>query len=174
MQVWNVLHAARWKYRTQKFAICAPSHIFVGLYLCNWGVYQQLEKKLVKQQYLLHMSSQRPSNCWDRLASWGHPSKFQHVSCLGFVTAPTSLSGSTTFNRGRHLYIFCRAAITLGISPHSSSNWFLRNTSLDLLTNYTSIMPTLRTCRWHIALTSATGNCWDIGMTSFRFKYHLL
>jgi len=33
MQVWNVLHAARWKYRTQKFAICTPSHKFVALYL---------------------------------------------------------------------------------------------------------------------------------------------
>jgi len=27
------------------------------------------------------------------LASFGHPSKFQRVSCLGFVTAPTSLNG---------------------------------------------------------------------------------
>jgi len=35
MQVWNVLHAARWKHRRQKFAICAPSHKFVGLYLFN-------------------------------------------------------------------------------------------------------------------------------------------
>jgi len=26
MQVLNMLHAARWKYRTQKFAILAPSH----------------------------------------------------------------------------------------------------------------------------------------------------
>jgi len=38
MHVWNVLHAARWKYRTQKIAkiaICAPSHNFVGLCLRN-------------------------------------------------------------------------------------------------------------------------------------------
>jgi len=35
MQVWNVLHAARWKYRTQKIAILAPSYNFVGLYLQN-------------------------------------------------------------------------------------------------------------------------------------------
>jgi len=39
MQVYNVLHAARWKYRTQKkspkIAILAPSHNFVGPYLCN-------------------------------------------------------------------------------------------------------------------------------------------
>jgi len=34
----------------QKVAILAPSHNFVGLYLCN-----VIGKKLVKQQYLLHM-----------------------------------------------------------------------------------------------------------------------
>ena len=33
MHVWNVLHAARWKYRTQKIAILAPSHKFVWLCL---------------------------------------------------------------------------------------------------------------------------------------------
>jgi len=37
-------------------------------------------KKLVKQQYLLHMSSQygelRPSNGWDRFGSWGTPANF--------------------------------------------------------------------------------------------------
>ena len=35
MQAWNVLRAARWKYRTQKIAIWAPSDNFVGLYLRN-------------------------------------------------------------------------------------------------------------------------------------------
>jgi len=57
MQVWSVLHAARWKYRTQKFALCAPSYIFVGLYLRNEGMYRQSER-IAKEQYLLHMSSQ--------------------------------------------------------------------------------------------------------------------
>jgi len=44
----------------QKIAICAPLHKFIGLYLCNQGMYRHSEKKLVKQQciYLLHMSSQ--------------------------------------------------------------------------------------------------------------------
>jgi len=35
MQVWNVLLLGRWKYRTQKIAVLAPVHNFVGLYLCN-------------------------------------------------------------------------------------------------------------------------------------------
>ena len=54
-------------------------------------------KKLVKQQYLLHRSSPYgelwPTSGWDRLPSLGHPNKFQRVSRLGFVTAPTSLNG---------------------------------------------------------------------------------
>ena len=68
MQVWNVLHAARWKYRMQKIAI--------------WAISSQLRhvstigKKLVKQQYLLHMSPQydelRPINGWERFASLWH------------------------------------------------------------------------------------------------------
>jgi len=34
---------------------CGPLHNFVRLYLRNEGVYRQSEKKLFKQQYLLHM-----------------------------------------------------------------------------------------------------------------------
>jgi len=41
----------------QKIAILmAPLHNFVGLCLRNSGMYRQSEKKLVKQQYLLHIS----------------------------------------------------------------------------------------------------------------------
>jgi len=95
-------------------------------------------KKLVKQQYLLHMSSQygelRPTksqiklrylatsfepasvmefgfNGWDRLAGFEHPSKFQPVSRLGFVTAPTSLNG------GQQNFAPCLAVSWAG-TPH--------------------------------------------------------
>jgi len=55
------------------------------------------QKKLVKQQYLLHMSPQYgelwPTNGWDRFGSFGHPTKFQRVSRLAFVTAATLLTG---------------------------------------------------------------------------------
>ena len=92
-----MLHAARLKYRTQKVASWAPSHNFVGLYLCNYGTYRRSEKKLVKQQYLFHMSLQYgelwATNSLDLLASLGHPSKFQPVLRLGFITGPTSLNG---------------------------------------------------------------------------------
>jgi len=53
-----MLRAARWKYRTQKIAISAPTHNFVGLYLRN-ATKASIDnrKKLVKQQYFLHTSS---------------------------------------------------------------------------------------------------------------------
>jgi len=58
------------------------------------------------------------------LASLGHPSKIQRVSRLGSVTGRPSSSGRqpkfAALNRGRQLYTFGRAAITLGIGPHSS------------------------------------------------------
>ena len=66
-------------------------------------------KKLVKQQYLLHVSwwygELRPTNGWDLLASLGHLCKFQRVSRLGSVTARHSSSGRqpnfSALNRGR-------------------------------------------------------------------------
>ena len=69
-------------------------------------------KKIVKHQYLLHMSSQygelRPTNGWYRFGCFWHPSKFQRLSRLGGVTARYSGSGRqpnfAALNRGRHLY----------------------------------------------------------------------
>jgi len=53
------------------------------------------------------MSSQydelRSTSGWDRLAGLGHPSKFQRVSRVGFVTAPTSL------NEGQPNFALCLA-----------------------------------------------------------------
>jgi len=76
-------------------------------------------KKVVKQQYLLHMFSQygelRPTNGWERLASMGHPSKFQGVSRLGFVIFAI---WSTTFNTGRHVH-------SAGWPPRSASAYIL-------------------------------------------------
>jgi len=84
----------------------------------SWSVSSQrrhastIGKKLVKQQYLPHMSSPYgelwPTNIWDLFRSLGHPSKFQRVSHLGSVTAQYSSSGNqpnfAELNRGRHLY----------------------------------------------------------------------
>jgi len=80
----------------QKIASCTPLHNCVGLYLRNYGMCRQLKKKTVKQQHLLHMSSEygefQPTNGWDWSVSFGHHRKCQWVSHLGFVTAPTSLN----------------------------------------------------------------------------------
>jgi len=81
MQAWNMLHAARWKYRTQKFALYALSHNFIGLSLQLRHV-SAIGKKLVKQQYLLHMSSEhgelRLTNGWQFAAP--------HQISMGFLS----------------------------------------------------------------------------------------
>jgi len=82
MQVWNVLHADRWKCRTQKIAKKSPSGTIAQICRAKL-ISSQLRhiynrKKTVKQQYLLHMSAQygelQPTSGWDPLASLGHPS----------------------------------------------------------------------------------------------------
>jgi len=100
MQVWNVLHAASWKYRTQKNRQNSPSaHHRTTLTGCIFATKARIDnrKKTFKLQYLLHTNSQygelRPTNDWDRSDSLGHPSKFQRVPRLGFVTAAKSLTG---------------------------------------------------------------------------------
>ena len=127
MQVWNVLHAARYKYGTQKWCKKSPSahhRTTLSGYIFASKACIDNRKKLVKQQYLPHMSLQygelRRTSGWDRFVSLGHPSKFQRVSRLGSVTARHSTSGRQP-NCGverRAPPVFGRAAITLGIRPH--------------------------------------------------------
>jgi len=100
MHVWNVVHAARWKYRTQKLRKNRHLRTVAQLFRAISSQLRHVStigKKPVKQQYLFHVFSQYgelQSYGWDLLASLGHPRKFQRVSRLGFVTAPTSLNGS--------------------------------------------------------------------------------
>jgi len=92
-------------------------------------------EKPVEQQYLLHMSSQyrelRPTNGWDRLASLGHPSKFQRVSGLGFVNYCTDVAQRrstkfcTMFGRLLGWYTVCAfsgARAPNGIPPGAKFN----------------------------------------------------
>jgi len=92
-------------------------HLGTIAQLC-WAISSQIRhvstigKKLVKQQYLLHMSPQYgelwPTSGWDRVISLGHPCKFQQVSRLCSVTAWHSNIGRqpnfAALNKGRHLY----------------------------------------------------------------------
>jgi len=100
--------------------------------ICHLGTIAQLCRAISSQ--LRHLSTVRknllsssissmcPHNSWDPFESWEHPGKFLRVSRLGTVTARHSSSGRQT-NCGveqRTSPIFSRAAITLGIGPHSS------------------------------------------------------
>ena len=127
MQVWNVLHAVHWKYRTQKnrqkFAICAPSHNFDGLYLCN---YRQSEKNLLDSN-ISPTSSQydelRPTSGWDWFVSLGHPSKFQRFCVLASLQQRRR---STEANQTLHvcLAIFCAGTLYIhfrGLLPHNGT-----------------------------------------------------
>ena len=116
MQVWNLLHAARWKCRTQNSRQKSPSGhhrtTLLSGYIFATKARIDNRKKIVKQRYVLHVSSQygelRPTNGWDPSGSLRHPCKFQRVSRLGSVTARHSSSGRqpnvAALNRGRHLY----------------------------------------------------------------------
>jgi len=114
MQVWNVLHAARWKCRTQKSPKWPSGHHRTTLSGCVFATKACIDnrKKHVKQQYLPHMSSQygerQSTNGWDPFGSLGHLSKFQRVSRLGSVISQHSGSGRqpnfAAMNRGSHLY----------------------------------------------------------------------
>jgi len=102
MQVWNVLHAAYWKHRTQKIAKNSPSrHHRTNLLGCTFATKACIDNR---KKNLLNSNSSCtctfpqygelwPTNGWDRFGSLGHPSKFQRVSSLGFVTGATSLTG---------------------------------------------------------------------------------
>jgi len=114
MHVWNLLYAARWKCRTQKWRKKSPSaHHCTTLsgYIFATKARIDNRKKRVKQQYLVQTSLQygelRPTSGWDLLAGLRHPVIFQRVSRLGSVTARQSSSGRqpnfAALNRGHHL-----------------------------------------------------------------------
>ena len=107
MQVWNVVRAARWKCRTQQFAKNSPSrhHCTTLLgYIFATKACIDNRKKLVKQQYLLHMSPQygelRLTSGWDWFGCLGHPCKFQWVRVLAALLHSTLVVGvSQTLRR---------------------------------------------------------------------------
>ena len=105
-----MLHAARWKYRMQKIAICSPSHNFVGLYL-RTKVRIGNKKKLVN----INTSSTCPHTManFGLLAAeivslvWGTPANFnvfRFLAALLHGTLVVGVSQTAAFNRGRHLY----------------------------------------------------------------------
>jgi len=77
-----------------------------------WNVHAStIGKKIVKQQYLPHMSLQygelRPTSGWDHFVSLGHPANFKGFRVLAALLHGTLLVGASqtaALNRGRHLY----------------------------------------------------------------------
>jgi len=122
MHVWNVLHAARWKCRTQKVVIWAPLHNFVGYIFATKARIDNQKKRLVKQKCLHNMvnfAPLAPEICW---RVWGTPANFN-----GFRVLATLLHGTLVVGVNQTLWRWTegatyigRAAITLGIDPHSS------------------------------------------------------
>jgi len=101
MQVWNVLHAAHWKYRTQKIwckkSPSRPQHTtLLGCIFATKACIDNWKKTCyaaMSPPHVLVIWQSSPTNGWDRFGSLGHPYKFQRVSRLGSVTARHSSSG---------------------------------------------------------------------------------
>ena len=123
-----MLHAARWKYRTQKnrhFGTIAQLFRAISLELRHIST---IGKNLLSSNTSSACRANGPlwpTSGWDLLASLGHPYKFQRVSRLGTITARHSSKGRqpnfAALNRGRHLY-------SAGRPPrwalaHISSQW---------------------------------------------------
>jgi len=88
MHVWNVLHAARWKYRTQKNRhLGSIAKLCVYIFATKACINKR--KKFLKWQYLLHMSPQYgelgPTNGWDLFSSLGTPANFNAFHVLASV-----------------------------------------------------------------------------------------
>jgi len=71
VQVWNLLHAARWKHKMQKSRQKSPSghhRTTLSGYIFASKAHIDNRKKITKQQYVLHMFSQygelRPTSGW--------------------------------------------------------------------------------------------------------------
>ena len=92
MQVWNLLHAARWIHRTQKSRQKSPSghhrttlsgYIFTTKARIDNRKKNLLSSNISSAQY----GELRPSSGWHRLTSLGYTCKFQLVSHRASVTA---------------------------------------------------------------------------------------
>jgi len=117
------------------------------IFLSKAPIYNR-KQNLLKSN-LTHMSSQygelRPTSGWDQFGSFGHPTKFQWVLCLGSITARHSSSGRqanfAVLKRGCHLYsagrpscwalayILIMAAVCNRAGHYIFALWFLSSSS---------------------------------------------
>jgi len=122
MHVWNVLHAARWKYRTQKIAICAPSHNFVGPYLRKYCTYRQSEKSLLSSNMssicAYNMVNVGPLTAEIRWRVWGTPANFN-----GFRVLAALLHGTLVVSVSQTLRSWTEGATYIRQGGHHVGHW---------------------------------------------------
>ena len=129
MQVWNVLHAARWKYRTQKIAKNSPSvhhrTTLSGYIFATKADSDNRKKKLVRQQYLPHMSTcpHIMVNFGPRVAEissvvWGTQSNFN-----GFRVLASLLHGIRAVGANQTLRRWTEGASYIRQSGHHVGHW---------------------------------------------------
>jgi len=108
MQVWNLLHAARWKYRMQKIAKNSPSvhHRTTNLsgFIFATKAHIDNRKKLVKQQYSFrcphNMVNFGPLAAEIGSGVWGTPANFKGFRVLAALLHGTPAVGvSQTLRR---------------------------------------------------------------------------
>jgi len=130
-----------------KSAICAPSHNFVGLYLCKAHIDNR--KNLVKQQYLptcsYNMVNFGPLAAEIFSLVWGTPANFNG---FGFLAALLH-SQTAALNRGRHLYSAGRLS-RWALAHISSFSLFLFPAVVTSLVLHVDYFPVI-CCRRHTA-----------------------
>jgi len=125
MQVWNVLHTARWKYKTQKIAknsSCAHHRATFSGYVFATKTCIDNRKKTVKQQHLPHTSLQyvelRPSNGWDRFGCLGTPANFK-----GFRFLAALMHGTLVMGVSETLRCWTEGATYIRQGGHHVGHW---------------------------------------------------
>jgi len=133
MQVWNMLRAACWKYSTQKWCKKSPS----GHHPTTLSGYIFATKACIDNWKKNLLSSNISSTCPHNMVNFG-PLAAEIISLVwsatanfnGFRVVAVLLHGTLVVGISQTLRrwtetppIFGRAAITLGIGPHSSWLW---------------------------------------------------
>jgi len=96
---------------SQKIAIWAPWHNFVGLYLRNYGMYRQSEKNLLSSNtsstFRYNMANFGPLAAEILSLVWSTPGNFNGFRVLAALlhgNLVVGVSQTAALNRGRHLY----------------------------------------------------------------------
>ena len=126
MQVWNVLHAACWKYRTQKIAKNSPSghhHTTLSSICSQLRHVLTIGKNSISPTCPYNMVNFGLPAAEIVWLVWGTPTNFNGFRVLAALLHGTLVVGISEtlrhWTEGATTY-FRRAAITLGIGPHSS------------------------------------------------------